>query len=301
MPSEGFFNDRLQIRFKTVRRLTNLMIETGKILTLGLIAVVLSTSAAAQEETASGSLDPGLIPGDFFYPVESFAERLEVSIAGFLGGENFKAKAMANNAQEKLSEAEKLAEKNRTEKAAEMTERYAEEMNRSREIAERNSNKNLSGRLNNISRKNIEKMEKVKEKVPDKAGKKIEEAINRSKKKEKPSGPQKDLADKPGKGKIPSKNTEKNPNIPDNPPDNETRGNEKAGKTSNKTKELLKEEEGRLRNSLNNSNSVFDAPENSRGSEKDKDTRKPSTGSSSGSEEEKGSENPLEKGGKGLL
>lgn len=277
---ELFFNERLQIRFKTVRRPTNLMIETGKILTLALIAVVLSTSVAAQEETGSRSVDPGLIPGDFFYPVESFVEKLEVSIAGFVGGEDFKAKAMANNAHEKLSEAEILAEKNRTEKAAEMTERYAKEMNQSGEIAERNDNRNLSGHLNNISQKNIEKMEKVKEKVPGKAGEKIEEAINRSKARGRPSGAQQDQAENPGKEKTPSKSTGKNPDSPDQPPGNKTpEKDERAGENSNKSQTLLKEEKESLENSSNYSDTRFDKSEDAGESDQDKNSERPSSGS----------------------
>lgn len=297
-----FFNDRLQNCFKTVRKLTNLMNTRKKILAFALLAIILTASGAAQQNQSSSSVDPGLVPGDLFYPVESFVEDLEVSVAGFIGGEDFKAKAMANNAQEKLAEAEQLAEKNKSEKAAEMTEKYAEEMNRSRSIAEKNGNRNLSGQIDDISRKNVERLEEVRKKVPGKAGEKIEEAINRSKNKAGRRGPQKNPGNSPEKDKTQNSSGQK-PELPEGGRTDKknTSGNENAGNLSSNADKTLENRENDLNKTLNSSEPAIDDEESSENSQANKDSETPSSGSESDGETDGENENPLEKGGKGLL
>jgi hypothetical protein len=48
-------------------------------LAFSLLMVLSASTAAASTQNNSASVDPGLIPGDVFYPVESFAEGLEAS------------------------------------------------------------------------------------------------------------------------------------------------------------------------------------------------------------------------------
>lgn len=144
------------------------------------LLVLFTAAAVAQPSQNSTSTDPGLIPGDIFYPVEQFAESLEVTVAGLIGGPDFKAKAIANNAEESLAEASILAERNNSRKASEMAQNYYNQMNRSKNLVESSKNSNLSQELSNISRKNVERLEKVKEKVPHQARAGIENAIQNS-------------------------------------------------------------------------------------------------------------------------
>lgn len=299
-----FFNDRLQICFKIVRTLKKYMERREKILIVALITAILTASGAAQQNKNSSSVDPGLIPGDFFYPVESFVENLEVSIAGLVGGENFKAKAIANNAQEKLAEAEILAERNKSEKAAEMTEKYTEEINRSRGIAEKNSNRNLSGQIDDISRKNVDKLEEVRKKVPEETREKIREAINKSKEKAEMQKPQEGLGKNPEKDKT-QNSTRKKPELPENNQTEKKKELPERNKAENLSKRGEKniEDTGNVLNkSMNSSEPNIDSQSSSKTSQQENDSGRPSHGSSTGGDEnEGGSENPLEKGGKGLL
>jgi hypothetical protein len=154
-----------------------------KIVVLLSIYLVLSASASAQSSQSSGNQGPGLMPGDFFYPVESFVEDIEVAVAGLIGGPEFKAKAIANNANETLREVQKLAGKNNTKKTSEMIEKYSKSLNQSKKIAERSGDKGLSDRIDQISEKNVKVLEEVKKKVPKEAQEGIEKAIQNSKSK----------------------------------------------------------------------------------------------------------------------
>ncbi|PSH00563.1 MAG: hypothetical protein BRC30_02860, partial [Nanohaloarchaea archaeon SW_7_46_7] len=214
------------------------------------------------------------------------------SIAGFVGGEDFKAKAVANNAQEKLSEAEELAERNRSEKAAEMTEKYSEEINRSREMAEKNGNRDLSSKIGNISDKNIEKLEKIKTKVPEQAKDKVNKAINNSKQKGRPeSFRESENKENPGKD---SENLLKNGTVPGKA-EGESQGQELENLTE-------KENGSETGDNLNESLDVR-PPEENKSVEPDITERNldNSSGGSDGSENGEGSENPLDEAGKGLL
>ena len=150
-----------------------------------LTLVLLSTAGTSQpvnETQDSVEASPGLIPGNFLYGLENAVEQLEITIAGIVGGPDLKSKALANNAQERLAEANALAERNRSEKASEMIQKYSETLNKSRSIAQRSSNSDLSGKLENISSENTETLNRVSEKVPEQARDAIQKAINRSNK-----------------------------------------------------------------------------------------------------------------------
>lgn len=145
------------------------------------LTVLISATATAQAQQAETQGFSGFLPGDLFYPVESFVEDLEVSIAGIVGGKDFKSKAIANNADEALNKARILADNNQSEKAVEMVDRYSKLINQSRNLAAESENTNLSNKLKNISDRNVDTLEQVREKVPEKAIKGIEKAIENSK------------------------------------------------------------------------------------------------------------------------
>lgn len=145
-------------------------------LILALVLLISSTAAAPQQYDTR----PGMVPGHPFYMVEKFVEGLEVELAGVIGGEDMKAKALANNAEERLAEAQKLKEKNKSEKAEKTLEDYDKTLNRSKKTAEKSGNAELGEQINQISRKNTEKLKEIREKTPEKADKGLNKAINRS-------------------------------------------------------------------------------------------------------------------------
>jgi hypothetical protein len=153
---------------------------------LAVALVFLVSAAAAQPANSTSEVKPGLTPGSFLYPVENFVESLEVRMAGLVGGPDLKAKAIANNAEERLAEARELSERNRTEKASEMVEKYSEAMNRSRELASRGEDEKLKQKLDNVTARNVKTLEEVKKKVPEEARKGIQNAIDQSKRKKAP-------------------------------------------------------------------------------------------------------------------
>jgi hypothetical protein len=197
--------------------------------------VFLVSAAAAQPANSTSEVKPGLEPGSFLYPVENFVESIEVRMAGLVGGPDLKAKAIANNAEERLAEARELSESNRTEKASEMVEKYSEAMNRSRELASRGEDEKLKQKLDNVTARNVKTLKGVKKKVPEEARKGIKNAIEQSKRNKAPgiekpgapSGPENSPGKvKPGKSDTPSQEK------PDRDvPGNLTEGSE-AGKGS---------------------------------------------------------------------
>lgn len=153
------------------------------------IAILFSANVVAQDSSTDRSSSPRFIPGDLFYPVESFVEDLEVRIAGLVGGPDFKSKAIANNADEALKEAKLLADNNRSSKAAKMAEKYSNLMNRSQSLASESRDRNLSEKLQNLSEKNVRTLKQVKKKLPEQARKGINKAINNSRDKNKAGNP----------------------------------------------------------------------------------------------------------------
>ena len=90
--------------------------------TLALLVAALLLIAPAS--AATSGQNPGFVPGDLFYPVEKAVENIEVKIAGTIGGPDLKAKALANNADERVAKAQKLSQRNRSDRAEKLMEDY---------------------------------------------------------------------------------------------------------------------------------------------------------------------------------
>lgn len=219
-----------------------------KKLTLLIITLILISQGLAQPQESQA--DPGLLPGNPFYAVENFVESVEVKVAGAVGGEELKSKAIANNAQERLAEANELASRNRSQKAAEMIDKYAKQMNRSQDIAERSSDRDLSERLQNITRENEQRLEEVREKLPEEAKAGIDRAIENSRKRaEKAKG---------NPGRSGGKNSSVKPELPVNKsvnPGNKSEGLKPGnpGKDAKNSGEIVIDEKDSSRNNLSDS------------------------------------------------
>lgn len=213
----------------------------NKILALFSCLMLFLTLASAQPSQNITESDPGLVPGDLFYPLENFAESLEVNLAGLIGGSDFKAKAIANNAEESLNEASILADRNQSEKASEMAEKYYREINNSKKLAENSKDTRLSEKIDNVSSRNVQRLEKVKQKVPKEAREGIENAIQKT-------GPERGKPEKPSVGTRNSERPQKSDELPGNSRNRTETPNftgERTGKSnrSNITSEGLNEED----------------------------------------------------------
>lgn len=150
-----------------------------KLVTLATIALLIATTGLAQNTDTNNIRNNSLTGFNPFSTVENFVEKAEVGFAGVIGGSDLKAKAMANNAEESLQKAEKVAERN-PDRAKKLVDKYDRNINKSKNLAAKGKDSNLSNKLENISNQNTERLEKVKQKVPEEAKKGIENAIENS-------------------------------------------------------------------------------------------------------------------------
>ncbi len=244
-----------------------------------LALVILTGMVAAQPSGNSGLVKPGFVPGDLFYPVEQGVERLEVGLASVIGGPELRAKVMANNAEERLSEAQVLMERNRSDRAARMVEKYERTINQSRENARKSGNAEIEARIDNVSEKHLKVLEDVKRKVPEPAKAGIQRAIDNSRKK--------------------SPSTRKNDQSPDEQPRSEPGSQEfsrfRGKKTDNSdmTENITEELESETSTSGDGSQPVEDIEESVTGQATGQE-RRPDTGTSENPGNSPVEEAPLE-------
>ncbi len=146
-----------------------------------LLAGLIFTGMAA---AAPSTPNPGQTPGSILYGLDRFSESVELAVASapVIGSEELEAKVRANHAAERLSEAQKMVEKNKSEKVEKLMQDYSQAMNKSVESARKANNSELSQRLGNVSDNNVEVLERVKQQVPPQAQKGIQNAIDNSQK-----------------------------------------------------------------------------------------------------------------------
>ncbi len=202
-----------------------------KSLIVGFSLLVMVGGAAAQPAI----MDPGSTPGDLFYSFDRFSESLELTVASLpvVGSSELEAKVRANHAEERLAEARKLIEKNRTQEAEDLMEQYSEGLNKSMDAAEKANSTELSSKLDNVTRKQVEVLQRVEKNAPEQAKKglrnAIENSLNRANKAAK--GPRKDV----GRPENPGKPAEKIENLTEKIREKSEKA---AGKLENKSERL---------------------------------------------------------------
>lgn len=212
--------------------------------------IVLATFLVALGTAQPAQTNNSPVFGNPFATVENFVEKAEVGLAGVIGGPDLKAKALANNAEETLAKAERLAKNNKTERAAKMAEKYNKNINRSRELAAKGGDENLTRQLDNISSQNVQRLEEVKKKVPEEAQKGIQNAIENSKRSEKARKPDREGVGKGSSGEI---------------------NNSRPGKPTNSSVSKIPEGTQNKNRSTISENNLLDE----RGNLTDNDTRRP--------------------------
>lgn len=196
----------------------------NKLMIISIFAIFMAAPALAQAQSSNAAVDPGFLPGNPMHSVETLVEKAEVRFAGIVGGPDLKAKAMANNAQERLAEANALADRNRSEDASEAVRKYEKTMNQSQEIADRRNNSKLSEQIKNVSRNNLDQLKQVRDKVPEQAREGIDRAIRNSERNGRPDFQRNEDStaqrpETPGNNLRPNL-TNKTPNMEDSKPDN---------------------------------------------------------------------------------
>ena len=126
--------------------------------------------------------EPGLTPESPFYGLEKASERLELAIAQtpVIGSDELESKVRANHAAETLAEARAMADRNRTDQVEKLMERYSENMNKSIERASSSNHTELKERLGNVTTRQNNVLRELQEKVPEKARKGIQNAIDKN-------------------------------------------------------------------------------------------------------------------------
>lgn len=134
--------------------------------------------------TAAASPDlprPGQTPESPFYFLDRLSESLELAVAKSpLGSPELEAKMRANHAAERLSEAKKLAGKNKTGEVEKLMQDYSRQLNMSVKSAQGANSSELSRRLGNVTDNHVEVLQNVQSKVPEQAQKGIQKAIESS-------------------------------------------------------------------------------------------------------------------------
>lgn len=206
------------------------MITMQKIVLLVSILMMAGVASAAPQDVPRASQTPG----DAFYFLDRFSESLELAVAKapVIGSSELEAKVRANHAAERLAEAQKLTENNKTDKVDKLMEDYSKQTNLSIRSAKKANNTNLTERLGNVSNNHVEVLQEVQKKVPEQAQKGIQKAIENSQKNQRELGLPEVAQDK-GKPGIDSDLPARKPNKTGKP--------EKPQKMVNKTLDKIQE------------------------------------------------------------
>lgn len=204
------------------------MITMQKTVLLVSILMMVGMASAASSDVPKASQTPG----DMFYFLDRFSESLELTVARapIIGSPELEAKVRANHAAERLAEAQKLAENNRTEKVDQLMADYSKQINLSVRSARKANNTNLSKKLGNVSNNHIEVLQNVQKKVPEQAQKGIQNAIENSQKHQKELGLPKATLDRGINGRT------------DKPLKNLPNQSRKPGKAVNKTADRIEKQ-----------------------------------------------------------
>jgi len=162
------------------------MINMKKAILIVSILLMTGMASAASSDVPKASQTPG----DTFYSLDKFSESLELTVAKFpvIGSSELEAKVRANHAAERVAEAQKMAENNRSDKVNELMAEYSKQTNLSVKSAKKANNTNLSERLEKVNNKHVEVLQDVQQKVPEQAQKGIQNAIENSQKNRKDLG-----------------------------------------------------------------------------------------------------------------
>lgn len=200
------------------------MINMQKAILLVSILMMVGMASAASSDVPKASQTPG----DAFYLLDKFSESLELTVAKapVIGNSEIEAKVRANHAAERLAEAQKLAENNKSEKVDSLMAEYSKQTNLSVRSAKKANNTNLSERLGNVSNNHVKVLQDVQKKVPEQAQKGIQKAIENSQKNQKELGLPKAASERGVTGRT---------DRPNNMAENRKPDTTGAGKSVNKT------------------------------------------------------------------
>ncbi len=218
---------------------------------IGMVALLAATVAAEEHENISEDLEVPeeaeqlpeeadeqasiRVPGDRFYFATSISERIETGIARApgIGSVEREAQVEANHAERRLAEAEALSQRNDSERAEQAIERYSQGVERSSEKANQSGNEEIQDRIAEASQQQTERLESLREQLPEEAQQGIETAIENSQRAGPPSdlGPDTERGPAEDNGQNQTGTSEAADQLPDQEPSEqenltETTGNE---------------------------------------------------------------------------
>lgn len=147
-----------------------------------LLALALFVGAAAAQPQSQNLKNPGQTPGNALYGLDRAMESVELTIARAIGGQERAAKVRANHAEERLSEAQKLAESNRTDDIERLMQDYDRNMNAIRNSSAELNDTEFQERVQNMTNKHVQVLERVQQQVPEQAQQGIQRALENSRK-----------------------------------------------------------------------------------------------------------------------
>jgi hypothetical protein len=147
-------------------------------LAITIVGLALFTGAGSAQP--QGIMNPGQAPGDALYGLDRATESIELAFARTVGGEERAAKVRANHAEERLAEAQKLADQNRTERVGDLMNQYNRNMEEVMNASQRMNDTEFNERVQNMTQKHVEVLQRVQEKVPEEAQQGIQTALENS-------------------------------------------------------------------------------------------------------------------------
>ncbi|MFP3945753.1 MAG: DUF5667 domain-containing protein [Archaeoglobaceae archaeon] len=141
---------------------------------------LIPVGAAAQETDGDTQLpDPGITPDSWMYGFKKAFENVDMALTF---GEEAKAKKHLHYAELRLSEANNMAEKRKTEHIDDLSKEYQNQVEKANRFALSNTNgdANVNELVANATAKHIQVLERVRQQVPDQAKESIDAARENS-------------------------------------------------------------------------------------------------------------------------
>lgn len=150
--------------------------------TLVAVLSVLMLSGMAAAAESDGLPNPGSMPGDLFYGLDKAGESIQLAMASapVIGSSAKEANVRSDLAAERLAEAQRLAELNRSDDLGEAVNRFERQSEMAVEAANRSGDKEVANHVEDNLQKHVQVLERVKEKVPEEAKDAIQNAIEKS-------------------------------------------------------------------------------------------------------------------------
>lgn len=125
--------------------------------------------------------EPGALPGNALYRLERTQESVNMMVTSTFRGDKAASELRQKFAEKRLSEAQALVERNRSDTAQEAIEHYQSNMKEAERLAEQAGSPEAASKIRNRTQKHLQVLERVRGQVPESAQKGIDTAIENAK------------------------------------------------------------------------------------------------------------------------